>query len=209
MGLQYMATTNHTKSLFIARGMDEKKFAAYFKKVDALNENLGSKFRVLKGAEVDILKDGRLDLEKKSLESMECVVASVHSSLKMEKEAMTNRIVRALDTGLVKILGHPTGRDMPKRGPYDLDLDKVFEAAERNNVALEINSYPSRLDLNDVNIMAASKYKVMFSLGTDAHRISHLHFMRYGVGMARRGWLIPERIVNTLDRSKIEKWISK
>ena len=102
IGLDYIATTNHTKSLVIARGMDEKKFAEYFKKVDALNEKLGKRFRVIKGAEVDILKDGKLDLEKKTLESMECVIASVHTNLKMEKEAMTRRIVDALDTGLVK-----------------------------------------------------------------------------------------------------------
>jgi len=209
IGLEYLATTNHTKSLFIARGMDEKKFAAFYKKVDALNEKHEGKFRVIKGAEVDILKDGTLDLDSKFLKSMECVVASVHQNLKLDKEAMTKRVVKALDSGLVHVLGHPTGRELLKREPFAIDLEKVFEAAERNKVALEINSYPERLDLNDTNAMCASKYKVNFSLGTDAHRTAHLHFMRYGVGVARRAWLTPDRIINTLSTEKILKLLAK
>ncbi len=209
IGYRYFATTNHTKSLFIARGMDEKKFTGFFKNVDRLNEQLDGKVRIIKGAEVDILKDGSLDLDKKFLEEMECAVGAVHQSLRMDRESMTKRIVGALDSGLIRILAHPTGRELLWREPYAVDLDRVFDAAERNNVALEINSYPSRLDLSDTNIMAASKYKLMFSLGTDAHRTSHMRFMRYGVGTARRGWLAPDRIINTMDMARMLRWLSR
>jgi DNA polymerase (family 10) len=209
LGLRYIATTNHTKSLIIAKGMDEKRFEKYFKKVDALNEKLDGKLRILKGAEVDILKDGNLDLDNKCLKSMDWVVAAVHMNYNLEKEAMTKRITRALDSGLVNVLAHPTGRELLVREPYSVDIEKVFEAAERNRVALEINANPQRLDLNDTNIMTASKYRVMFSMGTDAHRTFHMKFMRYGIGTARRGWLGPERILNTMQLKKLEGIIGK
>ncbi|MDE1865222.1 MAG: DNA polymerase/3'-5' exonuclease PolX [Candidatus Micrarchaeota archaeon] len=209
IGHKYIATTNHTKSLQIAKGMNEKGFERYFKKVDALNRRLDGKFRVFKGAEVDVLKDGSLDLDDKCLKSMDWVVASVHMNYNMEKDAMTKRIVKALDSGLVNVMGHPTGRELLVREQYAVDLDKVFEAAERNGVALEINANPQRMDLNDTNIMAASKYKVRFALGTDAHRTFHMRFMRYGVGTARRGWLGPDRIINTMELRKVEGLISR
>ncbi len=209
LGLEYIATTNHTKSLIIAKGMDEKGFERYFKRVDALNEKLDGKLRILKGAEVDILKDGSLDLDKKCLQSMDWVTASIHMNYNMEKEAMTKRIVKALDTGLVDVFAHPTGRELLVREPYAVDIEKVFESAERNKVALEINANPQRLDLNDTNIMTASKYKVMFSVGTDAHRTFQMRFMRYGIGTARRGWLGPEKVLNTMSLKKLEGIIAK
>lgn len=209
LGLDYMATTNHTKSLIIAKGMDERGFEKYFKKVDGLNEKLDGKLRILKGAEVDILKDGSLDLDKTCLQSMDWVVASIHMNYNMEKEAMTKRIEKALDTGLVNVFAHPTGRELLVREPYAMDIEKVLESAERNRVALEINANPQRLDLNDTNIMTASGYKINFALGTDAHRTFHMRFMRYGIGTARRGWLGPDRIVNTLSLKKLESLIAK
>jgi DNA polymerase (family 10) len=209
LGLEYIATTNHTKSLVVAKGMDEKGFEKYFKRVDALNEKLEGKLRIFKGAEVDILKDGSLDLDKECLESMDWVGASIHSSFTMEKKVTTDRIVKALDSGLVNVFCHPTGRELLTREAYATDIDKIFEAAERNKVALEINANPQRLDLNDTNIMSASKYKVMFSIATDAHHLSNMHFMRYGVGTARRGWLGSERVINTMNLKKIESFIKK
>lgn len=209
LGFTYLATTNHTKNLPIANGMNEEGFAKYFKKVDALNEKLDGRFKVLKGAEVDILKDGSLDLNKKCLQSMDWVGASVHTNQNLDKEAMTDRIIKALDSGLVHTLCHPTGRELLVREQYQLDIEKVFEAAERNKVALEINANPQRLDLNDTNIMAASKYKVMFSMGTDAHRTYHMRFMEYGIGTARRGWLGPDRIINTMSLKSLEKAIAR
>lgn len=206
--LDYFATTNHTKSLGIARGMNEDQFEKFFKKVDKLNDSLDGKIRILKGAEVDILKDGSLDLSRECLKSMDWALGAVHSYFKMTEEEMTKRITKALDTGLLSGFAHPTGREINVREAYPLDIDKVFEAAERNRVALEINSFPVRLDLNDTNIMKASHYKVKFSLGTDAHRTSHFGFIRYGVGTARRGWLTKEKIINSQPLKALMKDIS-
>jgi len=208
-GLDYFATTNHTKSLVIANGMDEKGFEQYFRRVDKLNDKLEGKIRIFKGAEVDILKDGSLDLSKQCLKSMDWVVGSVHTSFKMTEQEMAERITKALDTGLVNVLGHPTGREINVREQYPVDLDKVFEAAERNSVAMEINSIPNRLDLNDTNIIRASKYKLMFAIDTDAHRTSHFGFVRYGVGTARRGWLTKSRVINALPVGTLIKRLAK
>jgi DNA polymerase (family 10) len=208
-GFSYFATTNHTKSLRIAHGMDEKGFARFFKKVNLLNAKLDGRIKILKGAEVDILKDGSLDLDHGVLKDMDCVVAGVHSFFKMDEKEMTNRIVKAFDTGLVDILAHPTGRIINGREGYRIDIDRVAEAAERNSVALEIDSLPDRLDLGDTNIMKASKYKIMFAIDTDSHATNHFAVMRYGVGTARRGWLEKGRVLNTLDLAPLEKILSK
>ncbi|MDE1810460.1 MAG: DNA polymerase/3'-5' exonuclease PolX [Candidatus Micrarchaeota archaeon] len=206
-GLKYFASTNHTKSLKVENGMNEKQFELFFKKVDALNKRLYGKIRILKGAEVDILKDGSLDLDQKCLKSMDWVVGSVHSAFNQPEEEMTKRIVKAIDSGFIDVLGHPTGREMPSRDAYRLDLDKVCEAAERNRVAMEINAQPKRLDLNDTNIISASKYKIKFAIDSDAHRTPHFAYMRYGVGTARRGWLTKDRIVNAMGLKEISKYL--
>ncbi len=208
---QYIANTDHTKSEPVARGKDDKAFVSILNRVDKLNDKFEKeekKFRVLKGAECDINKDGSLDLEKKTLQQMECVVGSVHLNTKMGEEEMTNRIIRALDTGLVHVLGHPTGRIVLGREPFKVDLDKVAQACERNSVALEINAN-SRLDLSDTNIMLASKYNVKFAINTDSHRTLEFLLMRYGVGTARRGWLTKDRILNTLPYDKLMKQLKK
>ncbi len=204
-GLKYFAATNHTKSLRVAKGMNEMQFSKFFKKIDALNTVLDGRIKILKGAEVDILKDGSLDLDRKMLDSMDCVVGAVHSNTNMSENDMTERISKAMDSGFIDILAHPTGRLINEREGYKMDLDVIAECAERNGVALEINSYPKRLDLNDTNIMLASKYKVMFAINTDAHNTEQLSFMRYGVGTARRGWLGSDRILNALPLGKLEK----
>ncbi len=206
---EYFATTNHTKSLGIARGMDERQFERYFREVDKLNDRLDGKIRILKGAEIDILKDGSLDLSDKCIKSMDWALGAVHSYFKMTEEEMTKRICRAFDTGLLSGFAHPTGREINARDQYPLNIEKMFECAERNNVALEINAFPSRLDLNDTNIMKASKYRIRFSIGTDAHRTSHLWFMRYGIGDARRGWLTKDRIINAMPLDKMMKEIAR
>jgi DNA polymerase (family 10) len=207
-GLRYFAVTNHTKSLRIAKGMNEMQFSKFFDRIDALNTALDGRIKILKGAEVDILKDGRLDLDRKTLESMDCVVGAVHSNTNMDEKEMTKRISKAMDSGFIDILAHPTGRLINEREGYRIDLDMIAECAERNGVALEINSYPKRLDLNDTNIMLASKYKVMFAIDTDAHNTDQLSFMRYGLGTARRGWLGRERILNALPLDKLEMFLA-
>ncbi len=208
-GLEYFATTNHTKSLKVAKGMDDKQFGRFFKKVDALNKRLDGRITVLKGAEVDILRDGTLDLENKTLKSMDCVVGSVHSAFNMGRYEMTDRIVVAIRSGLIDILGHPTGRVLLGRGGYDIDIERVAEAAEQNRVSLEIDATPSRLDLGDTNIMASSKYKINFSIGSDAHSTKQFKNLRYGVGTARRGWLPRDRIINCMDLKELKKTIGR
>jgi DNA polymerase (family X) len=209
LGFEYFATTNHTKSLGIARGMNEKQFAEYFKRVDKLNDKLEGKIRILKGAEVDILKDGSLDLNRKSLESMDCVVGSVHSAFKMPEKEMTKRVRTAMESGLINILGHPTGRLIGKREGFQIDLDEIFDSAAKNKVVMEIDSYPDRLDLNDSNILRASKHNLLFSVDSDAHNVEHFAVLRYGIGTARRGWLTKERVINTLKLADLMKVLGK
>ncbi|BCS90570.1 MAG: DNA polymerase/3'-5' exonuclease PolX [Candidatus Micrarchaeota archaeon] len=205
----YIAITNHTKSLKVAHGMDEKQFIEFFKEIDRLNERLNGKIKILKGAEVDILQDGSLDLDRNVLEQMDCVVASVHSHFNMSKEEMTARVIKALESNLVNILGHPTGRMINQREPYEIDLFKVAEAAERYNVALEINAFPDRLDLSDSSILMLKDYNIKFSIDTDSHNINHEDYMLYGVATARRGFLTKDRIINTLSLEELERFLSK
>ncbi|MCL4411446.1 DNA polymerase/3'-5' exonuclease PolX [Candidatus Marsarchaeota archaeon] len=208
-GLKYIATTNHTKSLRVARGMDEKGFAKFFEQVDRLNDKYNGSFTIMKGAEVDILKDGSLDLERKALMSMDCVVGGVHSAFNMPEREMTKRIVTAMDSGLMHILAHPTGRVIGVREAYPLDLAAVAEAAERNGVMLEINAYPLRLDLNDTNILSTSKRNVTFAINSDGHNVTHYSVLRYGIGTARRGWLGKERVANALPLEKLRRLLKK
>jgi DNA polymerase (family 10) len=206
--LEYFASTNHTKSLRVANGMDDKRFAEFFKRVDKLNDSLSGKFTILKGAEVDILKDGSLDLSNETLRGMDYALGAVHSSFNMTEDAMTSRIIKAMDSGLLTALAHPTGREIGIRESYPLNLEKIFEAAERNNIVMEINSQPLRLDLNDTNIMKASQYKIRFAIGSDSHITSQIGFLKYGVATARRGWLTKERIINTMPLKDLTKFLS-
>ena len=208
LGYEYIANTDHTKSTRIANGKDDKGFELILKRVDKANGALGGRMTILKGAECDILKDGTLDLSSKTLKQMDCVVGAVHSNTRMEKKQMTDRIIKALDSGLVHVLAHPTGRIVGEREPYQVDMEKVAEAAERNNVALEINS-TRRMDLNDTNIMLVSKYKIMFAVDTDSHRAHEYPLIRYGVGTARRGWLQKGRILNALPLKELQKKLAK
>lgn len=206
-GFEYLAVTNHTKSLRVAHGMDEKKFTEFFKRIDALNEKLDGKIKILKGAEVDILKDGSLDLDKSVLGKMDCVIGAVHSNFNMGIKEMTDRVKKAIGTGSINILAHPTGRIINEREPYALDLRSVAESAEKYGVAMEIDAYPTRLDLNDSSIFAIRDYKVMFSVDSDAHNVSHFDYMRYGIGMARRGWLQDSNIINTMSLKQMAKFL--
>lgn len=215
LGYEYFATTNHSKSEYVAGGMDDREFAAYFKKVEKARKSFGGKISILYGTEVDILKDGRLDLGKDTMKGMDCVVAGIHSSFTMGQREMTERVVKAFKTGLVDIFAHPTGRLIGdtqfhrSRPAYQIDLEKVADVAEEYGVALEINAFPNRTDLNDTNIMLVSDRKIMFSIDTDSHSLSHLQFMRYGVGTARRGWLPRSKILNTLPLKQLQRKLAK
>ncbi len=204
---EYIAMTNHTKNLKIAHGMGDQDFIKYFGTVDKLNQKY--KIKILKGAEVDILKDGSLDLKDETLGRMDCVIASVHMNTQMGKEDMTQRVINAIKTGKVNILGHPTGRLINKRSPYEIDLNEVSKYCEKYKTALEINSSPERLDLNDENILKTSKYNVYYSINTDSHNIYGYDFMELGVGTARRGWLGKEKVINTMDLNGLMKFLKK
>lgn len=209
LGYEYIGLTDHSKSEFQARGMDDKKFVNYFGKIDDAIEKLESKITILKSGEVDILKDGSLDLSNRTLEMMDYRSCSIHTSLTLSKEEMTKRVVKAFESGYVDVFCHPTDRLINQREPIPLDFDKVCDAAEKNNVVMEIDSFPDRLDLNDENIIRAREYKLKFQIDTDAHRIHHMDFMRYGVGMAKRGWLTKDDVVNTLPIDKLMKYYKR
>ncbi|RLI07466.1 DNA polymerase/3'-5' exonuclease PolX, partial [Candidatus Bathyarchaeota archaeon] len=197
LGLEYIAICDHSKSMGIARGLDEARLRKQMAEIDKLNERLEG-FRVLKGIEVDIKADGSLDLPDSVLKDLDFVVASIHSGFKADERQMTERMIRAIHNDYVSTIGHPTGRIILRRRPYALNLDKVFEAAAEQGVMMEINAFPNRLDLNDVNAKAAKEHGIMMSIGTDAHAPNHMEFLNLGVAVARRGWLEPGDVINTL-----------
>ena len=197
LGLEYIAICDHSKSMGIARGLDEERLRKQMAEIDKLNERLEG-FRVLKGIEVDIKADGNLDLPNSVLKDLDFVVASIHSGFKADERQMTERMIRAIHNDYVSTIGHPTGRIILRRRPYALNLDKVFEAAAEQGVMMEINAFPNRLDLNDVNAKAAKEHGIVMSIGTDAHAPNHMEFLNLGVAVARRGWLEPGDVINTL-----------
>lgn len=208
LGRKYIGITDHSKSEFVAHGMDDKKFVKHFEQIDKLNGKLDG-IRLLKSAEIDILKDGSLDLSGKTLEMMDYGLASVHTSLTLSREEQTKRVIKAFETGYVNIMGHPTDRLINQRPAIDMDLDKVFEAAADNSVAMEINGSPDRLDLSDENILKAKKYKLKFSIDTDSHATDHLTLMRYALSTAKRGWLSADMAINTFDYEKMMKFFNR
>ncbi|MCX6649524.1 MAG: DNA polymerase/3'-5' exonuclease PolX [Candidatus Bathyarchaeota archaeon] len=196
LGLSYVAITDHSKSLGIAHGLDEERLAEQGKEIDAINKEL-SDFTVLKGIECDIKADGSMDLADSSLAELDFVVASIHSGFKNDEETMTGRMLSAIHNEHVDAVGHPTGRIIQKRKPYPLNLDRVFEAAAAQHVAMEINAYPERLDLDDVSCRKAMEAGVVMSIGTDAHALNQMEFLPLGVSVARRGWLTTKDVANT------------
>jgi DNA polymerase (family 10) len=197
LGHQYIAITDHSKAVTVANGLDEKRMAAHIKKLNATNEkDLG--IRVLAGSEVDILKDGSLDYSDEILAQLDVVVCSVHSYFNLERVAMTERILAAIENPYTQIIAHPTGRLLLRRDPFDYDMEKVLEACAKHGVAMECNSYPDRLDLKDVCLRMCKERGVKVVISTDSHNTANLSFIRYGVTMARRGWLEKRDVINTL-----------
>ncbi|MBI4250046.1 DNA polymerase/3'-5' exonuclease PolX [Candidatus Uhrbacteria bacterium] len=209
-GLSYIAITDHTKSLTVARGLDEKGLARQAREIDALNKKfLKKKFRILKSAEVNILKDGKLDIADTALKKLDLVGVSVHSHFGMSEEEMTARIITALKHPLVNILFHPTGRLIKKREPYKVDILKVIKAAKHYGVALEVNAYPDRLDLKDTHIRLAIEHGVKLVVDTDAHAPEHGKFLDLGVAQVRRGWGSKTDVLNTQSVSDLLKEIKR
>ena len=197
LGHEYIAITDHSKAVTVANGLDEKRAAAHIKKIHSLSEKeLG--IRVLAGAEVDILKDGELDYSDETLAQLDVIVCSVHSYMNLDRAAMTDRLLAAIENPYTQIIAHPTGRLLLRRDPFDYDMEKVLDACAKHGVAMECNSYPDRLDLKDVYLRMCKERGVKVVISTDAHTTTNLSFVRYGVTMARRGWLEKSDIFNTL-----------
>lgn len=197
-GYQYIAVTDHTKGLGIAHGLDETRLAEEIKFIDKANKKLTG-FKILKGTEVDIRSDGSLDLSDEALSGLDIVVASVHSGFKQSREQITERILSAIRNPCVSVIAHPTGRLIGERDAYAIDMNAVLKEAARYGVAMEINAYPLRLDLNDLHLKMARDYGVSLVINTDTHVLSQYDFMAYGVSVARRGWVEKKDVLNTLD----------
>jgi DNA polymerase (family 10) len=197
LGLEYVAICDHSPSLKIAGGLSPEDLMKQNKEIELINREIEG-FRVLTGIEVDIKGDGSLDSRNETLKDLDLVVASVHTGFKMERKQMTDRIISAIHNDYVDVLGHPTGRLIQQREPYDVDLNKIFTEAVHLGVLMEINAFPSRLDLSDVNCRMVRDMEGMMCIGSDAHSVDQLKYLELGVATARRGWLEREDIINTL-----------
>lgn len=208
MGYEYIAITDHSQALRIARGLKEDDRIKQIDEIRTLNKKLNN-FRLLAGAEVDIRGDGKLDIEDRTLAKLDIVVAAIHSGFKQDKEKLTKRMIQAIKNKYVNIIAHPSGRLLGEREAYELDWEEIMREARKNNTALEINAYPQRLDLNDVRCRRAKELGLSLAISTDAHTLSQLSIMKLGVATARRGWLEKKDIINTLPLSKLIKKLAK
>ncbi len=196
LGYEYLAVTDHSKKVAMARGLDETRLAEQVRRIDRLNGRW-SDFRILKSCEVDILENGSLDLPDSVLQELDLVVASVHYHRGLPRERQTERILRAMDNPLVNILAHPTGRLVEAREPYAVDLERLLEGAKERGCFLELNAHPDRMDLDDVSCLLAKRMGLLVPISTDAHSVSNLGYMRFGIDQARRGWLEAADVLNT------------
>lgn len=196
LGYRYIALTDHSRRVAMAHGLDPARLARQCREIDRINQRLRG-ITVLKRIEVEILKDGSLNLPDASLSQLDIVVASTHSFFDLPRETQTDRMIRAMSNLHVSIIGHPTGRLIGEREPYDIDMERVFAAAASLGCHLEINVPSDRLDLNDMHIHAAKQAGVKFAISTDAHSTDSLGYIRFGLDQARRGWLTADDVVNS------------
>ena len=209
MSYQYLGISDHTKFLRIEHGLDEKKLTLQRKEIDKLNEKFhvsGFKFHVLQGCEANILNDGSIDIGDEALKKLDYAMAGIHSNFKMEKEKMTERIIRAMKNPNIDIISHPTGRILKRRDEYQIDFDKILKVAKETGTILEINSFPERLDLNAENIRRAKEAGVKMIIDTDSHHKDQLRFIEFGIAQARRGWAEKEDIINCWPLEKLLKF---
>ena len=195
LGHDYIVLTDHSQAVTVANGLDERRTLEQIKKIHAAKV---PGIRLLAGSEVDIRKNGSLDLEDHVLAELDVVVCSVHSYMNLERDEMTERLLKAIENPYTQILAHPTGRLVLKRDGYEYDMEAVLDACAEHGVAVECNAYPDRLDLNDVNLRKAKQRGVRVVISTDSHATAHLEFMKYGVITARRAWLEKKDVLNTL-----------
>jgi DNA polymerase (family 10) len=204
IGLDFIGISDHSQSLKIAKGLSEEKVIKKIKEIEIIN-NKYPDFKVLCGTECDIKSNGTLDYPNKILKKFDFVCIGIHMGLKMKGEDMTKRITKGMENEHVDFLAHPTGRIIGRRDPYDVDIEKIIDTAKSTDTFLEINSFPDRLDLNDMHAKIAKDKGVKIVIGTDAHSIEHLPYIRFGIATARRGWLEKKDVLNTYSMKEIEK----
>jgi DNA polymerase (family 10) len=202
MGYKYIGICDHSRSAQYAQGLSIERLLNQINEIDQINQNLNN-FRVLKGTEVDILSDGLLDFPDEILAKLDIVIASIHSAF---TKSPTDRILKAMENPYVDIIGHPTGRLISQRGGYEIDLSKIFEKAREIGTALEINAYPDRLDLSDINARKAAEMGILLAINTDSHEPETLSFIKYGIGTARRAWLTKANVLNCMSFAQIIRW---
>jgi DNA polymerase (family 10) len=207
LGYTYLSICDHSQSLKIAGGLSSDKLLKQVREIRKINDELNN-FHVFSSLECNIKSDGKLDINPKTAEEIDYITASVHSSFNMNENEMTDRIISALGHERVKVFAHPTGRLLQRREPYKVNIEKLIKYAEANSVFLEINSFPDRLDLNDVNVKFAKEKGIKFALSTDSHNTLHLGYIQFGVACARRGWLEKNDVINTQPVNKIKKLLS-
>lgn len=207
LGYKYIAITDHSASSVIANGLDVKRLLEKKKEIEKIDGE-SEKIKVLMGAEVDIKRDGSLDYPDDILSELDIVVASVHSNFKLDREEMTERIMKALKNPFVHILGHPTGRLIGDRKPYDIDMDRIMDTAREHGKALEVNSSWKRLDLKDSHIKKALEKGIILAVSTDAHSTEQLSNIRYGIGTLRRAIATPGNVLNTMDTQNLLSWLN-
>jgi DNA polymerase (family 10) len=201
-GYRYMAVCDHSKSAVYANGLNEERLYHQVETIRRLNAEMND-FTLLAGVEVDILPDGTLDFADDILKELDLVVASIHSAFKQDP---TSRTIAAMENQFVDIIAHPTGRLISRREGFEIDMDRIFKAAQRTGTALEINSFWDRLDLCDIQVRKAVENGVKVAINTDAHHYRHLQYMALGVGVARRGWATKQDVINTLSLAELKQW---
>ena len=208
MGYEYIAITDHSGGLRIARGMDDNQINLQLKKIEKLNEEFEG-ITIFKGLEVNIDSDGKLDVDDRILNDLDIVIASIHSGFRQDRGKLTGRIISAMENEYVNIIAHPTGRKIHQRRAYELDLDKVFESSIETDTYLEVNSQPDRLDLKDVYVKKALEMGCKLVINTDSHNRDSLKNIKFGIATARRGWAEKEDIINTKSLKEIKKILEK
>ena len=207
-GLEYVAITDHSQALAMANGMNETRVLAQIQEIRKAESRMEG-FRIFAGTEVDIHRNGTLDLDNEVLAQLDVVVASVHSLMNLSSEQMTDRLLAAFENPYLNILAHPTGRLVLRREPFGFDAEKIVAEARRRNIALEVNSFPDRLDLREHHIRLCKQAGVKLVISTDSHHTKHLSHLKYGVLMARRGWLEKQEVLNTLPAAQFQQAIKR
>lgn len=208
MGYQYIGITDHSQSLTIANGMKPQAVKEQFAEIDALNKELKD-FRIFKGVESDILADGSLDYDDDLLSQFDFIIGSIHGNFKMSESQMTKRVIKAIENPYLTMIGHPTGRLLLKREPYAINMQEIIHAAVENNVVIEINAHPFRLDLDWRWGKLAAEKNLLTSVNPDSHIAEGFHDIYYGIGIARKAWFESERVINTWETEEIEKFFAK